>query len=110
MGVRARGCTATQVQTDAVQWVRRVRDSNLEGRFLHVSAAGNIYPDLLTDTQAALGAAFNYAALRPLPGNSKPDEHHRGGEHHRVGSRERTRGAAVPHGHLQARGPHLNGR
>src|SRR5688572_26081547 len=68
-GCARAGCTEQQVRTDARQWVRRVRDSNLEGRFLHISAAGNIYPDLLTDTQAALGAAFNYAALRPLPDN-----------------------------------------
>jgi hypothetical protein len=67
-GCARAGCTAAQIQQDARQWIRRVRDSGLEGRFLHVSAAGNIYPDLLTDTQAALGAAFNAAVLTPPPG------------------------------------------
>jgi hypothetical protein len=67
-GCARAGCTAQQIEADARQWIRRVRDSGLEGRFLHVSAAGNIYPDLLTDTQAALGGAFNAAALTPPPG------------------------------------------
>jgi Subtilase family len=62
------GCTDAQLQRDASQWITRVRGSGLEGRFLHVSAAGNIYPNLLTDTAAARGSAVNAAALLPLAG------------------------------------------
>jgi hypothetical protein len=62
------GCTDAELRRDANQWITRVRGSGLEGRFLHVSAAGNIYPNLLTDTAAARGSAVNAAALFPLPG------------------------------------------
>ena len=36
-------CTAAEIRTDALQWIQRVRGAGLEGRFLHVVAAGNIY-------------------------------------------------------------------
>jgi Subtilase family len=62
------GCAASAIERDARQWISRVRLSDLEQRFLHVSAAGNIYPHLPNDTAATLGSAFNAAARRPLPG------------------------------------------
>jgi Subtilase family len=67
-GCARAGCSLPQIQGDALQWIQRVRGSGLEDRFLHVSAAGNIYSDVLTDTQGARGSAFNHAALASLPG------------------------------------------
>ena len=62
------GCMTADVEGGALKWIQRVRESELEDRFLHVSAAGNIYPNLQTDTAAARGSAVNAAALWPLPG------------------------------------------
>jgi hypothetical protein len=59
-------CTDIEIDRDARQWVRRVRLGGLENRLLHVSAAGNIYANLQSDTNAAMGAAVNAAALKPL--------------------------------------------
>ena len=67
-GCAPTGCTASGIERDARQWIARVRLSGLEDRFLHVSAAGNIYPNLQSDTDATLGSTFNAAARRPLPG------------------------------------------
>jgi hypothetical protein len=67
-GCAPAGCTVQGIERDARQWITRVRQSGLEGRFLHVSAAGNIYSNRLTDTDATLGSTFNAAAVRPLPG------------------------------------------
>ena len=61
-------CTAAEISTDAVQWIQRVRGAGLEGRFLHVVAAGNIYPNLQDDTEARFGSPFIAAAKTPLPG------------------------------------------
>ena len=62
------GCTVEEIHRNALQWIQRVRDSGLEDRFLHVSAAGNIYSNLPNDTSAWRGAAINAATLIPLPG------------------------------------------
>ena len=67
-GCAPTGCTALGIQTDARQWITRVRGSGLESRFLHVVAAGNIYPNLPNDTAAALGSPFIAAAKTPIPG------------------------------------------
>jgi Subtilase family len=67
-GCAPAGCTATQIQTDALQWIQRVRGAGLENRFLHVVAAGNIYSNLQSDTDARFGSAFIAAAKSPLPG------------------------------------------
>ena len=62
-------CTVAEIQTDALQWITRVRASGLESRFVHVVAAGNIYPSLPTDTAAVLGSHFIAAAHMALPGS-----------------------------------------
>ncbi len=67
-GCAPAGCTVEEIHRDALQWIRRVRESGLEDRFLHVSAAGNIYSNLPNDISAWRGAAVNAAALIPLPG------------------------------------------
>ena len=61
-------CTHAQIQTDALQWITRVRGSGLESRLVHVVAAGNIYPNLPNDTNALLGSHFIAAARMALPG------------------------------------------
>ena len=61
-------CTVAEIQTDALQWITRVRASGLESRFVHVVAAGNIYPSLPTDTAALLGSNFIASAHMALPG------------------------------------------
>ena len=61
-GCAPTGCTVAEIQTDALQWVTRVRASGLESRFVHVVAAGNIYPSLPTDTAAIRGSNFIAAA------------------------------------------------
>ncbi len=67
-GCAPAGCTADEIRTDALQWIQRVRGAGLEGRFLHVVAAGNIYSNLLSDTDARFGSAFIAAAKTPLSG------------------------------------------
>jgi hypothetical protein len=67
-GCAPAGCTAGQIRTDALQWIQRVRGAGLEGRFLHVVAAGNIYSNLLSDSDARFGSAFIAAAKTPLQG------------------------------------------
>ena len=67
-GCAPAGCTVEEIHREALQWIQRVRGSGLEDRFLHVSAAGNIYTGLPTDISAWRGAAVNAAALIPLPG------------------------------------------
>ena len=74
------------------------------------SAAGNIYPNLLTDTDGAARQPLQRRGATPLPGVRQPHEHDRGREHDLVGPGGRTRATAVPDGHLQARRPHLRGR
>jgi hypothetical protein len=61
-------CDPGAIDRDARQWVQRVRLAGLENRLLHVSAAGNIYPNHPGDTDAGLGAAVNAAALKTLSG------------------------------------------
>ena len=67
-GCAPAGCSAAQIRTDALQWIQRVRGAGLEGRFLHVVAAGNIYANLLSDSDARFGSPFIAAAKTPLPG------------------------------------------
>lgn len=69
-GCAPAGCTAGQIRTDALQWIQRVRGAGLEDQFLHVVAAGNIYANLQSDTDARFGSAFIAAAKSPLPGVS----------------------------------------
>ena len=61
-------CTQAEIETDALQWIQRVRGSGLESRLVHVVAAGNIYPTLPSDTNALLGSHFIAAARMALPG------------------------------------------
>jgi hypothetical protein len=67
-GCAPAGCTAEQIRTDALQWIQRVRGAGLEGRILHVVAAGNIYANLPSDSDARFGSPFIAAAKTPLPG------------------------------------------
>jgi hypothetical protein len=62
------GCTQQEIQTDALQWIQRVRASGLESRLLHVVAAGNIYTNLPNDKSAVLGSPYIAAAKMALPG------------------------------------------
>ena len=61
-------CTQAQIQTEALQWIQRVRANGLESRLVHVVAAGNIYPNLPNDKNALLGSGFIAAARMALPG------------------------------------------
>jgi hypothetical protein len=67
-GCATTGCAAAAMETDARQWIERVRGRDLEGRFLHVSSAGNVRPNLPDDIDATLGNRFNAAAVRPMAG------------------------------------------
>jgi len=69
-GCALTGCTQPGIQTDARDWITRVRASGLENRFVHVVAAGNIYPNLQSDTNALLGSHYIAAARMALPGGT----------------------------------------
>ena len=60
-------CTQAEIQTDARQWITRVRGSGLESRLVHVVAAGNIYPTLPNDTNALLGSHLSLRRAWPCP-------------------------------------------
>ena len=60
-------CTQAEIERDAVQWITRVRASALESRFVHVVAAGNIYPAHPTDTAAVLGSHSSTRRACPSP-------------------------------------------
>ena len=88
---RRRRSTATRCQ-----WIQRVRGSGLEDRFLHVVAAGNIYPNLPNDTAAAARQPRQRrGADRRCPAGREPHEHDRGREHDRVGSGRTARSRPI---------------
>ena len=62
-GCAPTGCTQQEIDRDARDWITRVRASGLEDRFVHVVAAGNIYPTLPNDKSALLGSYYIAAAM-----------------------------------------------
>lgn len=59
-------CSTSSASRQALDWIEKVRGStaagpNVEGRFVHASAAGNVY--VATDLNAALASGFNGARL-----------------------------------------------
>lgn len=66
-------CTAAYAGRQGLDWIEKVRGSttagpNVEGKFVHLSAAGNIY--VAGDINSAFASGFNAARL--IPGLTRP--------------------------------------